>query len=36
MEYDETFVAEDIPVYVTAVSFIGLGKTNADFLKKQV
>ncbi|KAL5105923.1 hypothetical protein TcWFU_008647 [Taenia crassiceps] len=36
MEYDETFVAEDIPVYVTAVSFIGLGKTNTDFLKKQL
>ncbi|VDK43686.1 unnamed protein product [Taenia asiatica] len=36
MEHDETFDGEDIPVYVTAVSFIGLGKTNHDFLKKQL
>ncbi|CDS36200.1 sorting and assembly machinery component 50 [Echinococcus multilocularis] len=36
MDFDETFVAEDIPVYVTAVSFFGLGKTNVDFLKKQL
>ncbi|EUB55118.1 Sorting and assembly machinery component 50 B [Echinococcus granulosus] len=36
MDCDETFVAEDIPVYVTAVSFFGLGKTNVDFLKKQL
>ncbi|VDM36176.1 unnamed protein product [Hydatigera taeniaeformis] len=36
MDYYENFDAEQIPVYVTAVSFIGLGKTNLDFLKNQL
>ncbi|VDN97787.1 unnamed protein product [Rodentolepis nana] len=36
MERSETFFGGDAPVYVTKVTFFGLGKTNHEFIKKQL
>ncbi|VDL62175.1 unnamed protein product [Hymenolepis diminuta] len=36
MERSETFSVGNAPVYVTKVTFFGLGKTNTEFLKKQL